>query len=438
MRSGSKGRGRRYRDGIVAMAGLALVALTATGSAEAQTRSCGWTLVGSASQVNLLFPDQAATYWQGHAPVPPGGHVEVRGFYPHARYTSLTTYTRQSQSVDGLNDTQIGPDPGSTNPFLPHADRTTTKRAYTVKVADGRLPAAGRAPNTIYTTNADGSKSGTKFTLRIYQGDRGTGIAGGVPLPRLTSVTATGERFELPQCPDVNLPDNGAGTTLANAGAAVPWPAPVGATDAGLLGTDPPVWHRFTNTPSSVITLNTGNAALAAVADDTFTSGGLGDNPDNKYVYTAFEQEFGQVLAFTAKAPSTPATYDGQPRMGTGQLRYWSFCTNAQTTMVYACKQDDQVPTTSRGEYTIVVSTAAARPRNATDACGVAWLPVGAVPQSILILRNMLPDPSFAQAIQRAEPGKEAATMGAHYPVGRYYATTADFERTGCPGAPRG
>jgi hypothetical protein len=44
----------------------------------------------------------------------------------------------------------------------------------------------------------------------------------------------------------------------------------------------------------------------------------------------------------------------------------------------------------------------------------------------------MLPAPTFAQAIQNAEPGSEAETMGPYFPGGRYYATTADFERTGC------
>jgi len=417
---------------MLTLSGALVLAAGLGDPAAAQTRSCGWTLVGSSAQVNLLFPDQAAAYWQGHAPIPQGGYVEVRGQFPHARYTSLTTYTGQSQSIDGINDTQIIPDPGSVNPFLAKADRTATKRAYTLKIINGQIPRSGRAPNTIYTVNADASKSGganTKFSLRIYEGDRGKGIAGGVPLPELTSVTSTGERIDIPNCPDVNLPDLGTAATLANAGTATPWPAQVG---AGMTGTNPPVWHRFTNTASSVITMNTNNAQLAGIADSTLPSGGLGDNPDNKYVYTAFLSEYGQVLAFKAKAPTFPETFDGEPRMGTGQLRYWSFCTNAQNTMVYGCKQDDRIPTDKDGNYTIVLSTAAARPRNATSACGVAWLPVGAVPQSVLILRNMLPAASFAQAIQNAKPGTEAKTMGAYYPDGKYYATPADFEHTGC------
>jgi hypothetical protein len=101
--------------------------------------------------------------------------------------------------------------------------------------------------------------------------------------------------------------------------------------------------------------------------------------------------------------------------------------------MFYDCVRDDHVPLDSQGDYTIVVSTAANRPANATAACGVAWLPAGPLPQTVLILRNMLPAPGFSAAVQHAAPGTERATMGPYYPVGRYYASVADFERRGCP-----
>jgi hypothetical protein len=423
---------RISRRGKALVGAVVLWACAAQPAAAADTRSCGWVLVGSSSQVNLLFPDTAASYWQGHVPIPPGGHVELRGQFPHARYTSVTVYTGQSQSIDGLHDTQIVPDPGSTNPFLPGADRTATQRSYTLRIVYGQVPAGGRAPNTIYTTDADGSKSGTplsKFSLRIYEGDRGTGITGGVPLPTMTIVTALGLRIPVPQCPDVNLPDLGITSLLAGTSppAALPLDIPIGG------GEDPPVWHKFTSTLGSLLTnAGGGDSALAELAEDLVGSGGFGDNADNKYVSTAFSAAFGKVLAFRAKAPTFPATGDGQPTMGTGQLRYWSFCTNAQTTQVYACTADDQTPLDADGDYTVVLSSAADRPANATRACGVAWLPTGPLSKSIVILRNMLPAPSFAEAIHNAEPGTEAATMGAYYPRGTYYATPADFEATGC------
>jgi hypothetical protein len=422
------------KAGVSAVLASALVMLAWVAPAAAQsdqTRSCGWAVVVSGTQANILFPDEAATYWSANLPIPQGGYIEVHGSFPHARYTSLTTYTSQFQAIDGLNDTAIVPDPGSTNPFLVGADRTAAKRDYTVRIVSGQVPPSGRAPNTIYTTSADGSKSGgaatQRFVLRIYEGDRGQGPEGGVPLPQITLVSADGQRTAIPQCPDTAVPDLGSRQAVANSGSGEPT-----GVDTGRGGTNPPVWHKFTNFVSSILWVNQFDGSTT---DGTLPDGGFAENPDNKYVFTTFTQDYGEVLAFRAKAPTTPATYDGEKRMGTGQLRYWSFCTNAQATAYYACHQDDQIPVDKKRFYTVVVSTAAARPRNATETCGITWLPAGPVPQSILILRNMLPAPTFAQAIQNIKPGAEEQGMGDYYPRGTYYATTADFEKLGCPAA---
>jgi hypothetical protein len=45
----------------------------------------------------------------------------------------------------------------------------------------------------------------------------------------------------------------------------------------------------------------------------------------------------------------------------------------------------------------------------------------------------MLPDPNFAQSIQKATAGTEAQTLGAYFPSAAYM-TAADFEKQGCPG----
>ena len=99
---------------------------------------------------------------------------------------------------------------------------------------------------------------------------------------------------------------------------------------------------------------------------------------------------------------------------------------------MYGCAHDDQVPLDAAGDYTLVISTAANRPANATMGCGAIWLPVGPAPQAVVILRNMLPAPDFANAIQNATQGSELQTMGPYYPVGRYFAHVSEFEGTGC------
>jgi hypothetical protein len=212
----------------------------------------------------------------------------------------------------------------------------------------------------------------------------------------------------VPACPDINLPDIGQTALLANTSPplSIPLDLPIGGGD------NPPTWERFTGLLGS--------------------SGGFGNNPDNAYMSARFDAKHGRVLAFRGKAPTFPATFDGQPVMGTGQLRYWSYCTNMQLTLVYACRRDDEVPVETDGTYTVVMSAAGDRPANARPECGMTWLPTGPLATSIVLLRNMLPDASFDEAIQNTEPGTEEATMGAYYPRGTYYNTTADFEALGC------
>jgi hypothetical protein len=90
--------------------------------------------------------------------------------------------------------------------------------------------------------------------------------------------------------------------------------------------------------------------------------------------------------------------------------------------------KDDDVRLDAGGYYTIVISTAATRPTSARPACGVEWLPKGPLPSAPIILRNMLPAPSFRQAIQNASQGTEPKTLGPYYPQGYYFAHAANFD----------
>ena len=79
------------------------------------------------------------------------------------------------------------------------------------------------------------------------------------------------------------------------------------------------------------------------------------------------------------KLPTTPATFDGDPSMGEGQVRYVSFCMNesVKTTRVMDCAYDEQIPTDDNGYYTIVIRRTEDRPKNAREQCGVAWIEWG-------------------------------------------------------------
>jgi hypothetical protein len=162
---------------------------------------------------------------------------------------------------------------------------------------------------------------------------------------------------------------------------------------------------------------------------------------DNAYLTAFVNRGFGPVLVLRGKLPTTPRTHNGEPFMGTGQLRYWSICQNESlaTTKATACLYDEQIPVDRYGHYTIVTSIPADRPDNATTRCGVGYLPwpadgdgAGHLDDGFLIVRNMLPSPWFHQAVQdTVTPGDEAAVMGPYLPTGRYM-TTAQFEARGC------
>ena len=97
------------------------------------------------------------------------------------------------------------------------------------------------------------------------------------------------------------------------------------------------------------------------------------------------------------------------------------------------------MPLNRRRFYTVVVSKAADRPRNARRACGVAWLKwpqrgdgAGDPDYGFLIMRNMLVNPRFKRAIQEVEQaGTEPEVMGPYFPRARYTSKAA-FQKRGC------
>src|SRR4029453_18992180 len=105
--------------------------------------------------VNVAYPDQAAIYWIGHYQAAPGTHIRITGTYPHARYMSFNVYDNAQRPLDALADVEIGPDPGSANPFPAGADRPSAARAYTAFIDFGPIPPR-RAPNTLYTGTGQG------------------------------------------------------------------------------------------------------------------------------------------------------------------------------------------------------------------------------------------------------------------------------------------
>ncbi|MEA2375372.1 MAG: hypothetical protein QOD53_1835 [Thermoleophilaceae bacterium] len=421
------------------MAALVVLAGTPAGAdAQGVDQTCELSMTKfDPAVVNVAYPDQAATYYSGTYQAVPGTRIRIDGVYPHARYMSFNVYDNAQRPLDALADVEVRPGGGSTNPFVAGADRTVKKRSYTAYIEFGPLPSK-RAPNTLYTGTGQGGTpnfDGT-FIYRVYVPDKGLDELGGVGVPTVTlESTTSGDKPPASACTGFSRPSvAGVNETIAaQNGLPVATPAP---------GRSPPVWRKFINLPRSFAESILDNdytdpARLAyegSPAYDLGGSGGFLSNIHNAYLYTPVSKGNGLVLVTRLRAPTFPNTRPAPARMPGGQLRYFSMCQNdSQSQRFIACATDDQTKINGDGFMNYVVSTPGERPVNARAACGMTWIPWGPQTGGSLILRNMLPNPSFAQAIQRVPAqGKEKQVMGAYFPVSRYYVDKAAFEKLGC------
>jgi hypothetical protein len=431
-------RRRRVKTLRLAIAVSALAAALMTpGAARADgvDQTCELTATRfDADTVNVLFPDSSAQYWSAHYKAVRGTRIRIDGLYPYARYTSWNVYDPILRPFAKKSDFELEPDPGSANPFLPGADRTTPpeQRHYTLFITFD--PADRPGPNTIYV---DPSKNPAGlFTLRVYVPDQGRDETGGVGLPQVTwePTSSSGPPSVTSPCRQLEKPSS---TAVTDTYAATEGP------DGGppYPGRNPPAWRKFVNLCHSGDDLLFDNEAGDRVPEsgenpcDDFGEGGFLSNLDNAYVYAFTSRGFGPIVAFRGRAPTFAATFPSAPVMPSGvQLRYWSFCQNDPYTERYiGCRRDDQVKVDGAGNYTIVVSQPGDWPKPARKRCpGASWIPWGPQPQGLMIYRHMLPDPGFAEAIQNVTRGREAEQMGAYYPTGRYFKNWKSAATTLC------
>jgi hypothetical protein len=409
-------------------------ALPASASAQGLDTTCQFSLTRlDATTTNVLAVDTNAVYWGGTYAALPGTRIRIDGQYPHSRYTSWNVYDAAARPIDALSDVQLAPDPGSTNPFLPGAERTAEQRDYTAFIEVGPRPEQPAA-NTLYT----GSSQGGTFLYRVYVPDAGRDAKGGVPLPRVTLESADGSGAPLgpEQCRELQAPYAQPLNDLIAGSPGLPDPT---ADGAGYPGRNPPDWTLFENLCSSAVDImldnESGEPFYPGAHDRCGNGPGFLSNRDIAYVFAPTSRGFGELLVLHGRAPTFADTRPGPAVMPSGQqLRYWSFCQYEPATQrVIDCRSDDRVIVGPDGRYTIVVSTADKRPASARPECGVTWLPWGPQTQGLVIYRHMLPDPSFAQAIQNVpQPGAESDTMDDYYPRGEYLTDPGYFKARGC------
>jgi hypothetical protein len=317
--------------------------------------------------------------------------IVISGTYPQSRYFSFIPYLAKGSVVNNqaLNDIDINPSQGSTNPFRENADDGS---AHYYTVTASRYPPSDNEANFLQL----GDTRLAWILYRIYVPNKGLERNAGVSLPSITVVDQNGQSHSLPQCHADSTAD-----TVANLTKTLP--AQGLDVEVGLreifdpVNVLPPAKASCQQTPLlSVIPANTG---------------GYFPNPANKYIAVAglcFQPN--RLVVVRGKGATFPDTFNGGPIWeppGT-MMRYWSVCNNNERKPypVVGCTADYKTNLDARGYYTYVLSEPETNnpmtppswvPSDAT------WLPWGSrVVPNILLLRNMLPDSNFTHSVQAA------------------------------------
>lgn len=397
-----RGRTRRWCTALI-LAAVPTALITASvapadaatpGIPAASASSCAWPSIDSPEAGNVFAPDSSATYWIQPFTVSSDLQIAVSGTFPDARYASFTVYGAEggdftANSVHSwLTDYQIAPDPGSVNPWQQPA-RPGGK--YTLTLTADAAPGQANTLPLAPTGTADGTTG--YLVYRVYLPENND--FGSVPLPTLT--------FEEP----------GTSTRLQ------PCTDPSPATDPDTSG------GTTTGTPLEF-------ARNAPGADSVGFP-----NADSGYLKALVPPPGpGQVVVVSGKAPVySPGNLPTPWPNPVTQVRYWSMCVYLDQparplvvnqlpdgTTDFGCRADEATALSPDGYYTYVVGTEAQR-AEIEAVPGVTFLPLSTADPTttqVLLLRNMLANSSFAQAIQNVpqdgSPLSAQEVMGPYYP----------------------
>ena len=370
----------------------------------------GWTSQGNIYTNNefpYLLDTSGANYWGFNTPVTPGGWIQIHGQYPYARYFSILPNDVNTDNLQQQTDASIRPDPGSGNPFV--GPLTAGEGRYYTVNFDFSAPPANPAPNTSYVglTQAGQPNPYVFFVYRIYESDFGSlPNSGGVPLPAITYYNADGTVAK--SFPECNPYPNGTPAAPAQLQSfpALPIPGP----------------HTTAHPQISL-------------SSDYHLPVDLLANPDVQYLSAYYSKHFGSVFVIHAKALTTPDTPSIPVYTPGFDARGWSICSyNFYAGYANGCYADHQVAVDKHGYYTIVLSTAADRPRNATAANGVTWINWGPYLDGQVSWRLFLRSSPLIQQIAAAIASGHASPSVAPYIPRFCYTTRGEFEAGGWHG----
>ena len=383
--------------------------------------------------INLAYPDANVFYWAAAFSTPDDAELYLEGEFPYSRYMSIISYDGRGRPIESLADYLIEPLNNADNPYVPGNNRRNKERSYEIKILN-KDPISKRDTGKISKSKSDnvlhapsyGPKQQT-IIYRIYLPDDGTVPLGGVDLPSLV-VKQNGKVLRGKEaCKAVNSKQDLAITLDAAGIPAMQYRELASQPDKPITwpAQNPPQWYIQLDR-QSLIGIYTGEFNLNAPR----STGGFFPNLDNHYLRTIVNRKFGKVLVIKAKAPLTPKTYNSAKTYEENELRYWSVCSNQSfgNTRVNDCLFDEEIPLDENGYFTLAISKAEDRPRNAINECGIAWLPIaengdGVFDDDVAIVqfRHMLARDDFPFSIQSVENQKDTKeVMQEYYPRGRY------------------
>jgi hypothetical protein len=407
---------------------------------------------------NGLF-DTHAMFFTSAFLLTKGQSLIIHGTYPRGRFMTIVSYPLKpgegftlAAPATGLIDVNVRPDPGSSNPFLPGANRDTpnSKRRYTVTVVPQVIPPPNKqAPNVLYAYSDKSQEGdGIAVLIREYAVDSHTpDLSGGTGIPQLTLKRADGTVTSNLNtiCKQINSPawgvQNKPSITPSAWKALNNFPSGGGYTVAPIRYTATGKWTRYWGSNYTIV----GSYLPASVnAKIPFsTGGGQGSDIASAYGATFLSYKFGKVYWFHVKAPTSVATFNDEKRYNSAnkQVRYFSINSEQSPAsgMVNMSLYDESIPVDANGYMTIAVSSPQDRPKNAVYGCGVAWLnrgpgdgvPNGRTTYQMIIYRMRWENAKlFHQGwIDVPRPGLEQKTMGPYFPSQHGYTSPAGFNR---------
>ena len=384
---------------------------------------------------NFAYPDTGATYWHAKYTLPRDATLKLKGEYPFARYMSFNSYRQDASPAFALKDKDIIANMDSINPFLQGAQRNSNKRGYEIELASGEAPIIP-LNNTLYDYVQDNGES--LLLYRVYVPNKGKDVTGGVGLPTPELTLGNGQV----------LTGQAVCDTLQSKQELIEIPILPDQTYASLRQNNPatlnPIWRAVYNIQFTLRCGFLGQCDGNPVRQVPWYA-----NLDNQYVGTYIDRDIKPIAVIRGKIPKVPSTVNGDEIFdeSDAQVRYWSMCQNEfYSQKVTGCLYDEQVTINPDGYYTIATSLPSDRPANATDECGVGFLPwsdkgdgfsIVAGRQDnktdgLLLMRHMLPAADFDNAIQNTSvPGDEAEVLGEFLPKLEYF-TKSEFEALGC------